>query len=434
VTFWSALLVRWLGLAATAVLIGGLVVERLVLEAGGADGGRRRLGRWRVLAIAVLVVTTAGELVLRAHAMTDAGLAESVAAVPLVLSRTHFGAIWIARTALLGALAAAAFRGRRSVTPGLALACAVALTTALTGHADDRGDVSVGVLLDWVHVVAASAWIGGLAMLTVAVLPSARADEPRAVAAAGRRFSRLAGWCLVTVVVTGAYNAWVQLPGITALWETVYGRMLLGKIIVVAIVAALGALNRFVMLPLLSAPGAFVYLVRSVGSETALAVVVLALTAALGESTPARHEGHIAHVTEVEEGHEPMRASMEHLHAQGGVPPGWVFRPVPGDPARGRRVFARLECFRCHRLEGEGFPEPTRPGPDLTGMARHHPGGYMAESIVNPNAVIVEGPGYTGRDGRSTMPEYREELTVGELADIVTYLQTVGGQPRGRER
>jgi putative copper export protein len=434
VTFWSALLVRWLGLAATAVLLGGLVVERLVLDTDDRDGGHARLVRWLAVAIAALVVTTPGELVLRAHTMTGAGLGPSLAAVPLVLTRTHFGAVWIARMVLLAALVAAAFRGRRAVMPSLVLASAVALTTALTGHAGDRGDVNVSVFLDWVHVVAASAWIGGLAMLSVAVLPSARADEPGAVAAACRRFSRLAGWCLVTVVVTGAYNAWVQLPDVAALWETVYGRVLLGKIIVVAVVAALGALNRFVILPFLSAPRAIVYLVRSVGSEAALAVVVLALTAALGESTPARHEGHIAHVTEVEEGHEPMRASMEHLHAQGGVPPGWVFRPVPGNAARGRRVFVRLECFRCHRLEGEGFPEPSRPGPDLTGMARHHPGGYMAESIVNPNAVIVEGPGYTGPDGRSTMPEYREELTVGELADIVTYLQAIGGQPRGREQ
>ena len=51
-----------------------------------------------------------------------------------------------------------------------------------------------------------------------------------------------------------------------------------------------------------------------------------------------------------------------------------------------------------------------------------------AESIVNPNAVIVAGPGYTGPDGRSTMPDYRERLSVADLEDLVAYLEAQGGE------
>ena len=45
--------------------------------------------------------------------------------------------------------------------------------------------------------------------------------------------------------------------------------------------------------------------------------------------------------------------------------------------------------------------------------------------MINPNAVIVEGPGYTGPDGRSIMPSYADRLTVPELLDLVAYLRTL---------
>jgi len=42
----------------------------------------------------------------------------------------------------------------------------------------------------------------------------------------------------------------------------------------------------------------------------------------------------------------------------------------------------------------------------------NRPNSYLLESVINPNAVIVEGPGYTGVDGRSIMPSYADRLTV----------------------
>jgi mono/diheme cytochrome c family protein len=109
-----------------------------------------------------------------------------------------------------------------------------------------------------------------------------------------------------------------------------------------------------------------------------------------------------------------------------------MFQLPSGDPRRGREVFARLECFRCHRLRGESYPPPSAAGPELTGIGGHHPGSSIAESILNPNAVIVEGPGYVGPDGRSTMPDYRDALSVADLLDLVAYLETQGGVHRHR--
>jgi Cytochrome c/Fe2+ transport protein len=129
--------------------------------------------------------------------------------------------------------------------------------------------------------------------------------------------------------------------------------------------------------------------------------------------------------------HEPVRISMEALHQHGGVPPGWRFTVPAGDPNAGRAAFRKLECYQCHTIQGEPFPQasnaPSTSGPDLTGMGGHHPAEYFAESILNPNAVIVTGPGYSDARGLSTMPDYRESSTVEELIDLVAYLKSLGG-------
>jgi hypothetical protein len=128
----------------------------------------------------------------------------------------------------------------------------------------------------------------------------------------------------------------------------------------------------------------------------------------------------------------PVRITMEELHKHGGVPPGWRLTVPPGDPRTGREVFVKLECYKCHAIKGEHFPHaakrPGDAGPDLTGMGSHHPPAYFLESILNPNAVIVTGPGHTGPDGLSIMPDYRASLSVDELIDLVAYMQSLKGE------
>ncbi len=449
---------RWLGLLALAVLLGGLVLELLVLpnDAPELETARRRLRRWISLAGAALIVTSAIDLLARARIMSGGDLSQVSAALPLVLTRTHFGAIWIARAVALAVLlAVSVLRSRPARIVALVLAIGVILTSTLTGHAADWGDRSFTVLIDWLHAVAATAWTGGLFGLAVAIGGSrgtssgSAAPSPELVGTVARRFSRLAGCCLLVVVASGVYNAFVQVPTLASLWTTTYGVALLLKILLALVLAFLGAVNRYVILPALGArrprrlgrlrrlcrimlfgaatiPGAArTRLSRLVAREAAVAVVVFGFTAALGESTPKSHESHVNHVTDMESG--SPRITMQELHAAGGVPKGWLFTPPGGDAAKGREVFARLECYTCHAVAGEKFPRPSKVGPALSDVGRHHPAGYLFESVVNPNAVIVEAPGYTGPDGRSSMPDYRDRLSIRELIDLIAYLKTLGG-------
>lgn len=126
-----------------------------------------------------------------------------------------------------------------------------------------------------------------------------------------------------------------------------------------------------------------------------------------------------------------VRVSMEELHRGGGVPPGWRFSWPDGDARKGREAFAKLECYQCHEVKGGAFPpvtpDPTRRGPALAGMGDHHPAEYFAESIINPNAVIVTAPGHTGADGLSIMPDFRDSLTLAETIDVVAYIRSLTG-------
>ncbi|MGH7302087.1 MAG: iron transporter [Candidatus Rokuibacteriota bacterium] len=133
-------------------------------------------------------------------------------------------------------------------------------------------------------------------------------------------------------------------------------------------------------------------------------------------------------------GAEPSRkVTMEELHRSGGVPLGWKFALPGGDPVKGRQVFADLECYKCHAVQGANFPatvaDEKNVGPELSGMGGQHPGEYFAESILTPNAVILDGPGYIGPDGKSIMPSFADSLSVAQLVDLVAFLKslTAGG-------
>jgi hypothetical protein len=163
-------------------------------------------------------------------------------------------------------------------------------------------------------------------------------------------------------------------------------------------------------------------------------IVAALLLATAGGGEFARGQGHAGHGTAAAapgaQATPGTRITMDALHAAGGVPPGWRFTLPPGDPAAGRQAFVDLKCHACHAIKGEQFPlkpdEAATAGPDLTGMGRHHPTEYLVESLVNPSAVVIDGPGYVGGDGRSIMPA-TPAMTLAQLIDLVAYLKSQGG-------
>jgi Cu/Ag efflux protein CusF len=108
-------------------------------------------------------------------------------------------------------------------------------------------------------------------------------------------------------------------------------------------------------------------------------------------------------------------------------PKGWRFTMPKGDFEKGREVFKKYACYVCHEVRGEEFPPGSRAGPELSQMGPLHPLEYFTESTINPSAQAAKKD--RGPNGKSTMPDYNERMTVQELIDLSTYLAEL--KPKG---
>jgi copper transport protein len=127
-------------------------------------------------------------------------------------------------------------RPRRSVAGLLSLSGAVAGGTAilllpgLAGHAAQTSPRGLALAVDWLHLLAGSIWIGGLAGLLVvwAALPSALRVAGLVVCVP--RFSNVAFVAVMALIGSGVAAALLHLPTLASLWQTSYGEALLVKI------------------------------------------------------------------------------------------------------------------------------------------------------------------------------------------------------------
>ena len=242
-----------LGVPGVTATIGVLVFLAVVYRGGAA--GRRRLGR--------LATVTGG--------ITVVGAAIEVAAIASI-----HGVSWIdALTGDAGAAAMMRFGGGALVVLGLvdttlgrdgsagehdsghdvghnsgawsptaffAVAGAViaALSFVFDGHTVSKGPRIVHALVDVVHVGAGGVWFGGI----LALVAVARADTWKAML---QRFSLLATVSLAAVAGAGVLMALFVIDGVGDLTGTPWGRLLLVKVGLVAITAAVGAYNHFVV-------------------------------------------------------------------------------------------------------------------------------------------------------------------------------------------
>jgi sulfur-oxidizing protein SoxX len=153
------------------------------------------------------------------------------------------------------------------------------------------------------------------------------------------------------------------------------------------------------------------------GRATAALAVAVLLTPALHSVSAQQRPDRSAPAT------SPSRP-----HEQHGTPKGWKFTWPKGDPMKGWRVFAKLECYSCHEVRGAKFPLPKERenlGPELSMMGPLHEADYFAEAIINPSAVIEKGKGYQAADGSSKMPSFNDSLSVQELIDLVAFLRAL---------
>ncbi|MEV6690449.1 copper resistance protein CopC [Micromonospora sp. NPDC051196] len=220
----------------------------------------------------------------------------------LVLGST-FGAAHLVRLGLLAAVAVllrplfAGSVGRTDLVILGVLGGSALLTWPLAGHPAASPAPAVSVLVDAVHLGSMAVWLGGLVMLVVFLLP--RADE-RELGAILPIWSRWAALAVSALLLAGIVQALIEVATPSALVSTTYGRLVLAKIGLFALVIGVAAYSRQLVRKRVAASRP-APVRRAVWVELAVTAVVLAVTAVLVQTPPARTAG--ADVTGAESGY-----------------------------------------------------------------------------------------------------------------------------------
>jgi putative copper resistance protein D len=311
------IVVRAIHFAATAITTGTLIFRTVVLEPalrseqvpcpGGQKADKLRTQSLSLawIGLGITVVSGVIWLLIEAASMSERPFDEAMSSSLLltVLQETQFGQVCEIRFLLSLVLAACLAYHRFALANWLALGAGLGLAAAIawTGHAGSTpGELGkLHLTADALHLLAASAWIGGLVPLTL-LLAVARGDRalawPSLARNATKRFSTLGVLSVATLAVTGIVNAWILVGSFHALLSTGYGQLLVLKLGVLAIMLVFAASNRFWLTPLLVRSSGnelpvqvLRQLTRNSAIEIALGFAIFAIVGMLGTMHPAIH-------------------------------------------------------------------------------------------------------------------------------------------------
>jgi putative copper resistance protein D len=293
--------------ASTATVTGVALFQYLIAEPafrkGGADSARVREHREKlrgILLIALALAVLSGAAWLVALATTIGGqdltAAISNGTVWLLLTKTQFGHVWLARLVLAALLLGAWLLQKQSVGLSAILGACLMGSLAGSGHAAAtlgvKGDIHL--VADIFHLVAGGAWLGGLLPLWLLFrLVMRQEDQSLALAAqiATYRFSTLGLLTVGTLLATGLVNTWVLVGSPPVMFETDYGRLLLLKIALFVAMVTVAGVNRFRLTPRLPGKDPLRRLGRNVFVEIGLGLAIIAIVSVLGTLAPAMHRG-----------------------------------------------------------------------------------------------------------------------------------------------
>jgi copper transport protein len=232
------------------LLYGGLAL----LAAAGATGVL--VFRWRLPGGARIVIA-AGWLLAAAGILTAIFSERSAAGVPFAeLFRAATGRSLLAQAAAVAVCGMAAFSAaRRPAGPRLAVLGAAAagalFVHAQAGHAGTQSPVRLLNVTDqWLHMLAAGVWVGGLVWLLLGLRNLDRAERASAV----RRFSQLAFAAVAVIAVTGVLRAVPEVGSLGALVSTSFGVVLLVKTGLFAALMGTAWRNRYRLVPRVAEP------------------------------------------------------------------------------------------------------------------------------------------------------------------------------------
>src|SRR5713226_4906048 len=137
----------------------------------------------------------------------------------------------------------------------LLLGLALFIAIAMSSHASavSSGSVVVAVVVDWLHLVAAALWVGGMLYIATSYLPVLRqvsiAERARSLVTVLPYYTPWAIAGVVIMAVTGPFSATVHLTSWEQLLSTAYGRALVVKILLVGALLLTSAIHVLLLRP-----------------------------------------------------------------------------------------------------------------------------------------------------------------------------------------
>jgi putative copper resistance protein D len=281
----------WLGILATALFDWSLALATGSLLA--AHWLRRspavRMPKIRPAAM-LMVIALAVQFYLLVAMMTgQAGFGEVLRAAPLVAT-THAGAVALCTlgVAVLLLLADLLKPLRRPAVLAV-LVTVILLFHSATGHAAVQGDFTLAELLQLLHLSGMALWTGGVIVSGFFLWPRLVASGQRVSAGYLQALSRVSAYAVAVVLLSGAVKGWTGLDHhLSGLLHSGWGRILLGKLVLVAVALVLGWLHRrWIRQPERAwTPNQIKTLVTTLRVEAATLTLVIVLSAWLASVDP----------------------------------------------------------------------------------------------------------------------------------------------------
>jgi copper transport protein len=168
--------------------------------------------------------------------------AASLTIGPMIMARIAFGAL-LAR--LTRSLLVRGGARQQDLLYILLVLIPYCVTLSYGGHSRSQRLPQIGVPADVIHVLAISAWLGGLAIVLVVVIPAVKPDE---ALPAFLRFGYAAERAVPIIIVTGLVQSFRLHQSVGSLLTSDHGLLLLTKIGVVLAMLSLGNRNRKVLI------------------------------------------------------------------------------------------------------------------------------------------------------------------------------------------
>jgi copper transport protein len=214
----------------------------------------RSLIKLVVLGSIILVVSDIGMIYVYAYSI-NSGIGDAIA--------TKFGTVWAVRmfeSFVLLAIAVLVYRklkkkvnsavpSKEEVLSIFALGLAILVTTTLIGHGSATGN-TIPVIVDFIHNVAASVWIGGVVYLGFVVVPKIKqAPLDQYIKAAVLsiiipRFSTIPVVILGIIIITGPFLLYILEDNLDLTLASLYGKELIAKLVLAGIMISIGAYNQ----------------------------------------------------------------------------------------------------------------------------------------------------------------------------------------------